>query len=130
MMNLDEMDIGELKTKATELGVSAKGNKQQLRSAIKKHLEASLPSPPPPSGDESKAPAADAEVAALIPAPAPEAVQAAAPTLKRYRITPKNGVTVQFGGVYAVPGEGMTVEEGHPLINNFDYYIETKELTE
>ena len=144
MTDLDNMDMDALKAKALGLGVPVKGNKKQLAGAIRKHLEANpapaasadKPNPGSPEGgdhshdhDHGHAPAQEhahhahehAHAHAHEPAPAP---------VKRYRVTPRNGVDVNIADVHVVPAGGVTVDEGHPLTKHFDNYVDVKEITE
>lgn len=127
MENLLEMEVAELRKLAEERGLSTTGNKQQL---IKRITEAAAggatQADPNAANDTAQDTAPDAASDANQDAEvAPETAPVEEAKMK-FRVTPKNGVGSILGG-YGVPGEGMLVPEGHPVLK-FDYFLDIVEL--
>lgn len=124
-MNLQDLNIEQLRELAAQHELKTAGNAAQLRSRLEKHLEAAA---------APAAPTATPEVDAVValessptPAPAPAPVETAAPKKKgkRIRYTPRSKQHLSLATLY-VPGQGVVFDEPQPEYESFVPYFLTR----
>lgn len=141
MVNLEKMNIAELRELATKHGLSVGGNRAQLISRITKALQQNeaadtgndVGNAEPTSGasEQPAAPVAPVEVPPAAPAenppaaPAADAPAPAAPGNVRYRYTPKSGQHLSFGSLI-VPASGRVFLAPDPAHESFTPYYLTR----